>query len=307
MAGKENVIMSSVGNSGSVCIQLHPLVVMNISDQYTRIRAQANGGNPQIFGALLGTQEGRNMEILNSFELQFDVIDNDVIINTEYYHTKAEQFSQVFKDLDFLGWYTTGNIANETDLKVHQQMCQINESPVLLKLNPVAARTNELPINMYESVIDVEDGKTRMLFIELPFTLATEEAERIGVDHVAKISSSGVVEGSASEHLLSIYNSIKMLYSRIKIIVDYTKAVQEGELEANHEVMRDILSLTQRLPVMTNDLFKEDFFNQCNDVVLMSYLATITKGCNTMNELIMKFNVVYDRHGVGRRIRGLFF
>ena len=35
-----------------------------------------------------------------------------------------------------------------------------------------------------------------MLFIELPFTLATEEAERIGVDHVAKISSTGVVEGS---------------------------------------------------------------------------------------------------------------
>jgi hypothetical protein len=29
--------------------------------------------------------------------------------------------SQVFKDLDFLGWYTTGNTANETDLKVHQQ------------------------------------------------------------------------------------------------------------------------------------------------------------------------------------------
>ena len=29
--------------------------------------------------------------------------------------------SQVFKDLDFLGWYTTGNTANEIDLKVHQQ------------------------------------------------------------------------------------------------------------------------------------------------------------------------------------------
>lgn len=29
--------------------------------------------------------------------------------------------SQVFKDLDFLGWYTTGNTANESDLKVHQQ------------------------------------------------------------------------------------------------------------------------------------------------------------------------------------------
>ena len=30
--------------------------------------------------------------------------------------------SQVFKDIDFLGWYTTGDSATETDLKVHQQV-----------------------------------------------------------------------------------------------------------------------------------------------------------------------------------------
>lgn len=47
MAAKENVVVSSVGNTRSVCVQLHPLVIMNISDHYTRIRSQANGGNPQ--------------------------------------------------------------------------------------------------------------------------------------------------------------------------------------------------------------------------------------------------------------------
>ena len=47
MAGKESVVVSSVGNTRSVCVQLHPLVIMNISDHYTRIRAQAEGGNPQ--------------------------------------------------------------------------------------------------------------------------------------------------------------------------------------------------------------------------------------------------------------------
>jgi COP9 signalosome complex subunit 6 len=41
-----------------------------------------------------------------------------------------------------------------------------------------------------------------MMFIELPFTLATEEAERIGVDHVAKISSTGIVEGSGRNVIL---------------------------------------------------------------------------------------------------------
>lgn len=30
--------------------------------------------------------------------------------------------SQVFKDLDFLGWYTTGDSATETDLRVHEQV-----------------------------------------------------------------------------------------------------------------------------------------------------------------------------------------
>lgn len=46
---------------------------------------------------------------------------------------------------------------------------------------------------------------------------------------------------------------------------------------------------------------------QCNDVGLMAYLGTITKTCNSMNQFINKFNVLYDRQGIGRRMRGLFF
>ena len=40
-----------------------------------------------------------------------------------------------------------------------------------------------------------------MLFIEIQYTRATEEAERIGVDHVARLSGSGTVDGSAGEIL----------------------------------------------------------------------------------------------------------
>lgn len=54
MAGNESVVVSTVGNSRSVCVQLHPLVIMNISDHYTRIRAQAGGGNPQGISIRLG-------------------------------------------------------------------------------------------------------------------------------------------------------------------------------------------------------------------------------------------------------------
>ena len=38
--------------------------------------------------------------------------------------------------------------------------------------------------------------QTRMLFVETHYTLATEEAERIGVDHVARLSNTGILDGS---------------------------------------------------------------------------------------------------------------
>lgn len=306
----KNVIASS-GTVGSVSVSLHPLVIMNISEHWTRTRAQEGRSQQDstiaVLGALIGKQKGRNIEIMNSFELLFDRIEDDVIIDRDYYSTKEEQFKQVFSDLDFLGWYTTGDIPNESDIKIHKQICEINESPVFLKLNP-QARHADLPVSMYESVIDLVLGQATMLFVELTYTLATEEAERIGLDHVARMTSNDTGESSlVAEHLEAQHSAIKMLHSRIKLILEYIKATQAGQAPINHEVLREAYSLSHRLPVLNSAKFKGDFYNQCNDVGLMTYLGTITKGCNTINQFVNKFNILYDRQGMGRRMRGLFF
>lgn len=299
-------VMASSGTVGSVSVSLHPLVIMNISEHWTRIRAQ-EGRPQQVLGALIGKQKGRNIEIMNSFELMFDEIEGDIIIDKVYYHTKEEQFKQVFSDLDFLGWYTTGDSPNASDIKIHKQICEINESPVFLKLNPQARHT-DLPVSMFESVIDLVNGEATMLFVELSYTLATEEAERIGLDHVARMTSNETGDSSlVAEHLQAQHSAIKMLHSRVKLILDYIKATQAGILPRNHEILREAHSLSHRLPVLNSTKFKGDFYNQCNDVGLMTYLGTITKGCNTINQFVNKFNVLYDRQGMGRRMRGLFF
>ena len=44
-----------------------------------------------VLGALIGKQKGRNIEVMNSFELIIDTIDGDIIIDKEYYTTKEEQ------------------------------------------------------------------------------------------------------------------------------------------------------------------------------------------------------------------------
>ena len=78
----------------------------NISGQKTKIPAKNTTCTHVIFllnvfqfyccfsviGALLGTQDGRKIEIFNSFELQFDTFDDgQIVLNMEYYSTKEEQ------------------------------------------------------------------------------------------------------------------------------------------------------------------------------------------------------------------------
>ncbi|XP_021517462.1 COP9 signalosome complex subunit 6 [Meriones unguiculatus] len=298
-------VMAS-GVTGSVSVALHPLVILNISDHWIRMRSQ-EGRPMQVIGALIGKQEGRNIEVMNSFELLSHTVEEKIVIDKEYYYTKEEQFKQVFKELEFLGWYTTGGPPDPSDIHVHKQVCEIIESPLFLKLNPMTKHT-DLPVSVFESVIDIVNGEATMLFAELTYTLATEEAERIGVDHVARMTATGSGENSTvAEHLIAQHSAIKMLHSRVKLILEYVKASEAGEVPFNHEILREAYALCHCLPVLSTDKFKTDFYDQCNDVGLMAYLGTITKTCNTMNQFVNKFNVLYDRQGIGRRMRGLFF
>ncbi|KAI8130934.1 COP9 signalosome complex subunit 6 [Lucilia cuprina] len=300
-------VMADASTVPSVTISLHPLVIMNISEHWTRIRAQA-GETCQVYGALIGKQKGRNIEVMNSFELKTDIVGDDVFINRDYYMTKEHQYKQVFSELDFIGWYTTGELPTEKDLAIHKQIAEINECPIMLQLNPLSRSVDQLPLKLYESVIDIVRSEATMLFVPLTYTLATEEAERIGVDHVARMSTNDTGEKSyVAEHLVAQESAIKMLNTRIKIVLKYIKEVEAGKLAANQEILREIYALSHRLPVMQGGAFQEEFYTQCNDVGLISYLGSMTKGCNDMNHFVNKFNVLYDRQGSGRRMRGLYF
>ena len=89
-------------------------------------------------------------------------------------------------------------------------------------------------------------------------------------------------------------------------IVEFA-AVEAGELPHNHEVMREAKALAARLPVLEADRFRPEFYTQCNDAALLTYLGVVMKSCNNMNQFINKFGVLHQRPGGSRRMRGLFF
>lgn len=144
----------------------------------------------------------------------------------------------------------------------------------------------QLPVKIYESIIDIVQGDATMLFVNLPYTLATEEAERIGVDHVVRMSthenggkSAGTLPSHSvvisisndffwpfilshlvAEHLIAQHSAIKMLHSRVKLILSYIKSIENGTLPSNTEILREAYSLSQRLPVIQSSAFREEYY-----------------------------------------------
>ena len=80
-----------------------------------------------------------------------------------------------------------------------------------------------------------------------------------------------------AEHLIEQHSAIKMLHSRVKLIWEYVKASEAGEVPFNQEILWEAYALCHCLPVFSTDKFKTDFYDQCNDVGLVPTLAPSAK------------------------------
>ncbi|KAI9003564.1 JAB1/Mov34/MPN/PAD-1 ubiquitin protease-domain-containing protein [Gaertneriomyces semiglobifer] len=279
-------------SASGINVTLHPLVIMNISDQCMRTRMQ--GSSDHVIGALLGVQQGRDIEIFNSFELPFKLLDGLGVADEAYLAVKQEQFRQVFPTFDFLGWYSTNpDGPSKVDLDIQHQMTAHSPSPLFLHLAPSSPSTSDLPVKIYETIIDTSTGKE--LFVEVGYRVETGEAERIAVDHVAKAATAteGGAGNAATVHLQSLRTSISLLNARINQLHTYISAVKSGALPVDHTHLRQISSLCQRLGGVEQS---RQQLRQYNDVALAEYLACITKGVGGIAELVDKFNSVNQQN-----------
>lgn len=289
--------------SSALEILLHPVVILNMSDHYTRAKVSSPNPNPRVIGILLGIQSGRRLEIFNSFEIVFSVVDGHYVVDSTYLRTKQEQMRKVFPKYEILGWYSTGADATVEDLEIHQQIIPFNESPLYLLLDPTPRPgSRELPITIFETELRMVNGEPQMLFSKTSFKIETGEAERISVDHVAHITGTGTQEGSQfTAHLTGIHSAIKMLNIRVKLLMGYLQECQKNPSVVDAALLRQIASLCNQLPAIDTAQFRDDFLREYNDGLLVAYLAAITKSSNTANELIDKYNATYDKHS--RRAR----
>jgi COP9 signalosome complex subunit 6 len=202
-----------------------------------------------------------------------------------------------------MGWYATGKDITATEKAMYEQVLPFNESPMFLLLdtNPDAS-AREIPMFLYETEHKVVGDVPELQFRKTLYKIETSDAERLAVDHVARSTGNTAGGSQLTTHLDSMFRAIKMLRMRVGIIIEYLKNTESQALPANMAILRRISSLCHMLPAIDGDNFKQEFLEEYNDTVLLTYMATIMKASSSVNELIDKFNLTYDKHGRRRAV-----
>src|SRR4051812_47557947 len=104
-------------------ISLHPLVIVNVGDHLTRMKATTTTAtSKRAFGVLLGIQEGKRAAVLDSLECLMDVRqDGSLHMNHGYMKEQMELYKVVFPRYELLGWYAAGSALQESDIAIHKQ------------------------------------------------------------------------------------------------------------------------------------------------------------------------------------------
>jgi len=284
-------------DGGAMDIRVHPLVVLHIADHYTREFQQQN--KERVIGCMMGVQDGRVVNVFDAFEMAFKTTkEGNISFEQKAFETDLKLFKEAYPSYECLGWYSTGSKISQTDSSFHKIMTQYNERPLYLLFDAKAdADQRELPVVVYEEVVHISGDKTSTEFVPTAFKIESEEAERVTAVHCAKVITNVETGSVVAPHYQTLTKAIGMLNSRIKVIHQFLKDVSQGKLEADHKILRQIKGLCNRLPTMQSLDFKEDLLSEYNDALLVTYLATITKSTNMVNEVVDKFNVAFGSQG----------
>lgn len=216
------LISTTRASDNSPTVQLHPLVLLTISDCITRHTLRQQTG--PVVGAILGAQDGPNITMEVAFQAKLQANgEGEVVLDDEWFGKRLEDFKDVHKQpqLDLVGWFTLGPAIGPEPhiLPIHSRISELyTESPLLVLFHPEnafseATAAGKLPLTLYESIsvnassepndkaMDI-DGTTQSStkFRELVYSIETGEAEMISVDFVARGGGNATaVEGSVDK------------------------------------------------------------------------------------------------------------
>ena len=150
-----------------------------------------------------------------------------------------------------------------------------------------------------------------------------EKVDETSASAATAATSTTVIQQTQSEvQIQSIISSIEAMNIRIAVLLDFLQKTQSGEIPPNHALLRQVQSLINQLPLVigkgiygptsTSGSFAQneeniqngklavEFRNEYDDMMVVSFLATIATTTKAVLSYAEKFKIVSESKGKGK-------
>jgi COP9 signalosome complex subunit 6 len=255
--------------------RVHPLVVIAIADHHLRENSRTKGGTIAL-GAVVGLP-GEAVATLpivfkaNKGKITFD--DGDLKEDLSLYRALKPEHK-------IIGWYSTqkGKPQKEQVNMTRKFAMLSRVEPIYINLDPeVRHKDIDVPIKVYRE-------KSGMM-IQIKHNLNPDMSEKVAVDYAVQAQDAPDMstEGSiVTDKYTKLIGSIRDMMSRVVFIQDFLKDTKDWKGQEDQEVLREIRTLCNRLPIMDKNEFRKHYLEEQKNGKLLRLVGDFTKATHNL-------------------------
>lgn len=268
-------------------IKVHPIVVFSVLDHHTRRQE----GQERVIGTLLGTNNGKGViEVTNAFAVPHTekedagTGESEVAVGQSFNKSMFNLLSRVNQQEKIVGWYATsqGTAINDSSSLIHEFYTSECENAIHLVVD-TSLGTKGVEIRAFYSVRMALGGtELARAFAPVKCELVFSDAEKLCLDRMIKGQQPAPFESPDAlaklpTEMESSQASVARLLDLLESTLAYVDEVVAGTRKTDPQVARHIADALSSLPKLHPDARANAFTANMNDVVMVSYLASITK------------------------------
>ncbi|KAF7298280.1 MPN domain-containing protein [Mycena chlorophos] len=266
---------------------VHPLVLLSVADHHARSVSRTS--HKRVIGALLGQDNGKTINVANSFGIPFEEDDKDSkswFLDHNYVQEMYDMFRKVNAKERLIGWYHTGPKLRASDQEINDLFKRFVARPLMVIVD-VRPQTVGIPTDAYIAVDEIKDDGTETVktFVHVPSAIEGEEAEEIGVEHLLrdiKDSTTTTLATRVAEQLASL----RGLQSRLSDIQKYLVDVSQGTMPVDHKIVYHLQDAFNLLPDLSDRTLRDSFSANTNDALLVVYLSSLLRAVIALHALV---------------------
>ncbi|XP_059157755.1 eukaryotic translation initiation factor 3 subunit F-like [Physella acuta] len=266
--------------ASSLVCKVHTVVLFSVIDAYERRNEDAK----RVIGTLLGVCEKGVVEVTNCFAVPHNESDDEVAVDIEYARNMFELHKRVNNNETIVGWFSTGSEVSVHSVLIHDYYSREAKNPIHLTVDTFV-RGGKMGIKAYHSTsIGVPGKTTGTMFTPVPVEIVNYEPEQVGVEVLQKGKYNSKRLVKLNSDLRQVENLSVWLKDSLVHVIQYVDDVLSGKLPSDNVTGRFLLDLVTGVPHIEADKFEEMLNANMKDLLMVVYLANLTKTQLALNE-----------------------